>query len=100
MGRARGALAARGTRRKPFPGGSVSASMPPYDPATGEHTASESWSVIWQKSACCSGCIGRLIGGDAPNNTRHVLLTTLRADHLDWSLPAYRRGTLRGMDAA
>ncbi|EKQ65047.1 hypothetical protein MOU_08340 [Xanthomonas citri pv. malvacearum str. GSPB1386] len=21
-------------------------------------------------------------------------------DHLDWSLPAYRRGTLRGMDAA
>ncbi len=21
-------------------------------------------------------------------------------DHLDWSLPAHRRGTLRGMDAA
>ncbi|MBB5767931.1 hypothetical protein GGR67_001999 [Xanthomonas arboricola] len=21
-------------------------------------------------------------------------------DHLDWSLPAYRRGTLRGMNAA
>ncbi|NIJ96521.1 hypothetical protein [Xanthomonas arboricola] len=35
-----------------------------------------------------------------PNNTHHVLLATLRADHLDWSLPAYRRGTLRGMDAA
>ncbi|MBB4758053.1 hypothetical protein FHT15_002740 [Xanthomonas campestris] len=25
---------------------------------------------------------------------------TMRTDHLDRSLPAYRRGTLRGMDAA
>ncbi|CAD0363736.1 hypothetical protein CFBP7900_40130 [Xanthomonas hortorum pv. carotae] len=25
---------------------------------------------------------------------------TMHTDHLDWSLPAYRRGTLRGMDAA
>ncbi|CAD0298785.1 hypothetical protein CFBP2533_01150 [Xanthomonas hortorum pv. pelargonii] len=24
----------------------------------------------------------------------------LRTDHFDWSLPAHRRGTLRGMDAA
>jgi len=24
----------------------------------------------------------------------------MHTDHLDWSLPAHRRGTLRGMDAA
>ncbi|PPT32913.1 hypothetical protein XaCFBP7622_03745 [Xanthomonas arboricola] len=24
----------------------------------------------------------------------------MRTDHLDWPLPAHRRGTLRGMDAA
>ncbi|PPU28248.1 hypothetical protein XspCFBP7912_20150 [Xanthomonas sp. CFBP 7912] len=29
-----------------------------------------------------------------------ALLQTLRNDQLDWSLPAHRRGTLRGMDAA
>ncbi|PPU52281.1 hypothetical protein XarbCFBP6827_12385 [Xanthomonas arboricola] len=28
------------------------------------------------------------------------LLVTAHTDHLDWSLPAHRRGTLRGMDAA
>ncbi|SON74883.1 conserved hypothetical protein [Xanthomonas phaseoli pv. phaseoli] len=28
------------------------------------------------------------------------LVAALRTDHCDWSLPAYRRGTLRGMDAA
>ncbi|SUZ29984.1 hypothetical protein CPBF424_38350 [Xanthomonas euroxanthea] len=25
---------------------------------------------------------------------------TMHTSHLDWSLPAHRRGTLRGMDAA
>ncbi|NIJ94565.1 hypothetical protein FHT12_003294 [Xanthomonas campestris] len=25
---------------------------------------------------------------------------TMHTGHLDWSLPAHRRGTLRGMDAA
>ncbi|NMI17089.1 hypothetical protein E1J23_04850 [Xanthomonas gardneri] len=29
-----------------------------------------------------------------------LFIETMRTDHLDWSLPAYRRGTLRGMDAA
>ncbi|CAD0309171.1 hypothetical protein CFBP7900_06810 [Xanthomonas hortorum pv. carotae] len=29
-----------------------------------------------------------------------TLLGSKRADTLDWSLPAHRRGTLRGMDAA
>ncbi|PPT85167.1 hypothetical protein XarzCFBP7410_08125 [Xanthomonas arboricola pv. zantedeschiae] len=74
MNRARGALTARGTRRKPVPGGSVAASMPPHGPAIGEDTAPE------------------------------ILLVALRramhTDHLDGSLPARRRGTLRGMDAA
>ncbi|NMI52607.1 hypothetical protein E1J25_13075 [Xanthomonas hortorum pv. taraxaci] len=72
--RARGALAARGTRRESVLGGSVAASMPPHGPASGEDTAPESESV--------------------------ALLKALHTDHLDWSLPAHRRGTLRGMDAA
>ncbi|PPT25008.1 hypothetical protein XarbCFBP7629_02950 [Xanthomonas arboricola] len=29
-----------------------------------------------------------------------ALLATMSADHLTWSLPAHRRGTLSGMDAA
>ncbi|RFF36772.1 hypothetical protein DZD52_20395, partial [Xanthomonas nasturtii] len=29
-----------------------------------------------------------------------VLFKTVRTDHLHWSLPAHRRGTLSGMDAA
>ncbi|SOU07508.1 hypothetical protein LMG19144_02569 [Xanthomonas arboricola pv. fragariae] len=36
----------------------------------------------------------------APSNVRHALLANMHADHLRWSLPAHRRGTLRGMDAA
>ncbi|SYZ53815.1 hypothetical protein CPBF367_18920 [Xanthomonas arboricola pv. juglandis] len=31
---------------------------------------------------------------------QRVLLAALQTDYLDWSLPAHRRGTLRGMDAA
>ncbi|PUF01516.1 hypothetical protein C7T87_03185 [Xanthomonas hortorum pv. hederae] len=69
-----GALAAGGTRRESVRGGSVAASMPPHGPASGEDTAPESLPA--------------------------VLLKTLHTDHLDWSLPAHRRGTLRGMDAA
>ncbi|NMI17700.1 hypothetical protein E1J23_09985 [Xanthomonas gardneri] len=48
--------------------------MPPHGPASGEDTAPESLLVALFK-------------------TRHT-------DHLDWPLPAHRRGTLRGMDAA
>ncbi|NHF67919.1 hypothetical protein FFY45_19805 [Xanthomonas hortorum] len=29
-----------------------------------------------------------------------ALRIATRTEHLDWSLPAHRRGTLRGMDAA
>ncbi|PPU02719.1 hypothetical protein XarjCFBP8253_06710 [Xanthomonas arboricola pv. juglandis] len=74
MGRGRGALTARGTRREPVPGGSVAACMPPHGPAIGEDTAPERWLA--------------------------ALLKTVHTDHLDWSLSAHRRGTLRGMDAA
>ncbi|QNM63757.1 hypothetical protein XHV734_5086 [Xanthomonas hortorum pv. vitians] len=48
--------------------------MPPHGPASGEDTAPESLLV--------------------------ALLKAMNTDHLDWSLPAHRRGTLRGMDAA
>ncbi|PPU12770.1 hypothetical protein XarjCFBP1022_05685 [Xanthomonas arboricola] len=70
----RGALTARGTRREPVPGGSVAASMPPHGPAIGEDTA--------------------------PDSLLAVLLKTMHTNQLDRSLPAHRRGTLRGMDAA
>ncbi|PPU53041.1 hypothetical protein XarbCFBP6827_16905 [Xanthomonas arboricola] len=70
----RGALAARGTRREPVPGGSVAASMPPHGPAIGEDTA--------------------------PDSLLAVLLKNMHTDQLDRSLPARSRGTLRGMDAA
>ncbi|NMI20385.1 hypothetical protein E1J24_00340 [Xanthomonas hortorum pv. pelargonii] len=74
MGRGRGALTARGTRRKYVRVGSVAASMPPHGPAIGEDTAPDSLLIAWKRAT--------------------------RTDHLDWSLPAHRRGTLRGMDAA
>ncbi|PPT24142.1 hypothetical protein XarjCFBP7652_04005 [Xanthomonas arboricola] len=74
MGRGRGALTARGTRREPVPDGSVAASMPPHGPAIGEDTA--------------------------PDSLLAALLKVMHTDHLDWSLPAHRRGTLCGMDAA
>ncbi|UUE97013.1 hypothetical protein [Xanthomonas hortorum] len=45
-------------------------------------------------------CVAKLIGRSVVQITHHALLATMRTDHLDWSLPAYRRGTLRGMDAA
>ncbi|MFS8375185.1 hypothetical protein EIQ27_18625 [Xanthomonas campestris pv. armoraciae] len=64
----RGALAARGTRREPVPGGSVAASMPPHGPASGEDTAPEGWSVA-------------------------SFIKAMHTDVLDWSLPAHRRGT-------
>ncbi|MCM5639533.1 hypothetical protein [Xanthomonas hortorum] len=36
----------------------------------------------------------------APDRLLAALLKTMRTDQLDWPLPAHRRGTLRGMDAA
>ncbi|PPT73761.1 hypothetical protein XaplCFBP3122_19115 [Xanthomonas arboricola pv. populi] len=36
----------------------------------------------------------------APESLLTVLLRAMRTDHLDRSLPAHRRGTLRGKDAA
>ncbi|NHF64338.1 hypothetical protein FFY45_00700 [Xanthomonas hortorum] len=47
--------------------------MPPHGPAIGEDTA--------------------------PDRLLVALSKALHTDHLDWSLPAHRRGTLRGMDA-
>ena len=47
-------------------------------------------------------CLRRVEIQTAPNRplARHALLATTHTNHLDWSLPAHRRGTLRGMDAA
>ncbi|MBB4131597.1 hypothetical protein GGR62_002390 [Xanthomonas campestris] len=69
----RGALTAGGTRRK-YVVGSVAASMPPHGPGSGEDTAPETPLV--------------------------AVFKPMHAGHLDWPLPAQRRGTLRGMDAA
>ncbi|PPU43666.1 hypothetical protein XcyCFBP4188_11235 [Xanthomonas hortorum pv. cynarae] len=72
--RGRGALTARRTRRKYVHVGSVAASMPPHGPAIGEDTAPDSLLVAWKRAT--------------------------HTDYLDGPLPAHRRGTLRGMDAA
>ncbi|PPV00168.1 hypothetical protein XpopCFBP1817_01545 [Xanthomonas populi] len=97
MGRARGALAARGTRREPVPGGPVAASMPPHGPAIGEDTAPGSWLVVGWKPACCLDCVGELNLFKQRTSCSACIMHT---DHPDWSLPTHRRGTLRGMDAA
>ncbi|PPU70990.1 hypothetical protein XmelCFBP4644_18395 [Xanthomonas melonis] len=93
MGRACGVLTARGTRRKYVPVGSVAASMPPHGPAIGDDTAPESLSVAVSKLVHRSACIEKMMGCA-------FIVCVLRTDHLRWSLPAHRRGTLRGMDAA
>ncbi|WP_239686953.1 hypothetical protein [Xanthomonas nasturtii] len=36
----------------------------------------------------------------ASDSLRATFFKTVRTDQLDWSLPAHRRGTLSGMDAA
>ncbi|MBB5880985.1 hypothetical protein GGR74_002188 [Xanthomonas arboricola] len=72
--RGRGALTACGTRREPIPGDRVAASMPLHGPATGEDTALDRLLVAARRA--------------------------LRTNQRDWSLPARRRGTLSGMDAA
>ncbi|PPU23174.1 hypothetical protein XspCFBP7912_21495, partial [Xanthomonas sp. CFBP 7912] len=62
--------------------------MPPHGPAIGEDTTPDSWLVVLLKSK----------GTASPFAKRW--LRALPTDHLDWSLPAHRRGTLGGMDAA
>ncbi|NMI23264.1 hypothetical protein E1J24_15780 [Xanthomonas hortorum pv. pelargonii] len=98
--RGRGALTARGTRRKYVHVGSVAASMPPHGPAIGEDTAPESWSVAFLKACWCSACVGKLTEFTIIRTTCIVHCLHMHTDHLHWSLPAHRRGTLRGMDAA
>ncbi|WP_162471059.1 hypothetical protein, partial [Xanthomonas phaseoli] len=57
-------------------------------PAIGGDTAPDSWRVVLMKAKEKGKALCRL------------LCRTMRTDHLDWSLPAHRRGTLGGMDAA
>ncbi|NIJ81637.1 hypothetical protein FHT10_002794 [Xanthomonas arboricola] len=95
-GRGRGALTARGTRRKPVHGGSVAASMPPHGPAIGEDTTPDTWLAVFVEKP----------GGFVEKQRHRVarfagaLLKALQTDHLHRSLPAHHRGTLGGMDAA
>jgi hypothetical protein len=75
--------------------------MPPHGPASGEDTAPESESVTFLKA--CRLIALRLETDRThryPNNARYALLANMHTNHLDWSLPAHRRGTLRGMDDA
>ncbi|MCE4363912.1 hypothetical protein, partial [Xanthomonas hortorum] len=96
-----GVLTARGTRRKYVHVGSVAASMPPHGPAIGEDTAPESESAALLKACLLISlrCEADRMHG-YPDNACHALLANMHTDHLGWSLPAHRRGTLRGMDAA
>ncbi|MFS8413639.1 hypothetical protein EIQ10_21365 [Xanthomonas campestris pv. campestris] len=74
VGRGRSALTACGTRREPVLGGRWRDIHAAYGPAIGED----------HRTRRSVGC----------------LLKAINTDHLRWPLPAHRRGTLRGMDAA
>ncbi|MDC8704238.1 hypothetical protein NY699_04975, partial [Xanthomonas hortorum pv. pelargonii] len=78
---------------------SVAASMPPHGPASGEDTAPESLQVALFRACSLLGVRWELVRG-YQNNAPHAPLATMHTDRLDWPLPAHRRGTLRGMDAA
>ncbi|WP_158591108.1 hypothetical protein, partial [Xanthomonas sp. CFBP 7698] len=67
----------------------MAASMPPHGPAIGEDTTPDSWLVVLLKSE-----------DTASHGLLVALLIALHTDQHDWSLPAHRRGTLGGMDAA
>ncbi len=120
--RVRGALSACRTRRESVHGGSLAAFMPPRvpQPARTPHQEVGRWSVAKLLSvaslalgklkslqvALLSRC--RLLGLRLGNPIERTMIRTVhtmhclhqRTDHLAWSLPAHRRGTLRGMDAA
>ncbi|NMI22348.1 hypothetical protein E1J24_10925 [Xanthomonas hortorum pv. pelargonii] len=117
VGRGRGALAARGTRREPVPGGSVAASMPPQSRNRRGHRTIELvgsrvkacllLGLCWEAGIIqtthvmhCLHHVHRPYALLALCTPTICIACTLRTDYLDWSLPAHRRGTLRGMDAA
>ncbi|MEA9843378.1 hypothetical protein [Xanthomonas campestris] len=79
----------------------MAASMPQHGPASGEDTAPEGESVALLKACLLFVRVATLIGRAViQKNARIALHATMHTDMPDWSLPAYRRGTLRGMDAA
>ncbi|MCF8832616.1 hypothetical protein KIP60_21205, partial [Xanthomonas campestris pv. campestris] len=92
----RGALTACGTRRESVRGGSVAASMPPHGPASGEDTAPERSQVASLKACLLFVRVATLIGRAVIQKSARIALhATMHTDMPDWSLPAYRRGTLR-----
>ncbi|WP_075245094.1 hypothetical protein, partial [Xanthomonas oryzae] len=58
-------------------------------PASGEDTAPDSWLVVLPKNE-----------DTALHGLPTALLKARHTDQFDWSLPAHRRGTRGGMDAA
>ncbi|PPT74982.1 hypothetical protein XarbCFBP8152_18045 [Xanthomonas arboricola] len=118
----RGALTARGTRRESVHGGSLAASMPPRvaQPArTPRQRVNRLLSLkrvarLAVADAPFVACVLKarlLLGLRRENGQRLIERLVIRpahvmrrlhydTDHLDWSLPAHRRGTLRGVHAA
>ncbi|NIJ91096.1 hypothetical protein FHR49_003935 [Xanthomonas campestris] len=86
--RVRGALTARGTRCKYVPGGSLAASMPPTVPQSVRTPHQQVGWWLTRRNKTPHQSVGRCAVESSAN------------DQLDWSLPAHRRGTLGGMDAA
>ncbi|MCE4361451.1 hypothetical protein [Xanthomonas hortorum] len=60
-----------------------------------QSTAMPSRDIVWLQSKAESVALGVLAKKIAGR-----LVENMHTDHLDWPLPAHRRGTLRGMDAA
>ncbi|MBB5736607.1 hypothetical protein FHT09_002347 [Xanthomonas arboricola] len=101
VGRVRGALTARGTRRESVRGGSLAASMPPRVPQSARTPHQKVGRWLGEKPLVEH--MSDLEPAHQYRNVHHALLLlflTVRTDHLDGSLPAHRRGTLSGMDAA
>ncbi|NIJ94712.1 hypothetical protein FHT12_003441 [Xanthomonas campestris] len=122
--RGRGVLTACGTRREPVPGGpcgGIHAATRSRNrrghrtrQLVGCFLESVALGLRWADATfadCASkrlsaarSAVRRVVGSRSRHSgstiAPHLLLSTMHTDHLDRSLPAHRRGTLRGMDAA
>ncbi|QER96546.1 hypothetical protein FLG15_02930 [Xanthomonas phaseoli pv. dieffenbachiae] len=74
--------------------------MPPHGPASGKDTAPHRWSALIQKAVCRAVRIRPVADAAMIEQGASSTALPMHADHLDWSLPAHRRGALRGMGAA
>ncbi|MFS8485672.1 hypothetical protein EIP99_11705 [Xanthomonas campestris pv. raphani] len=85
-------------------GSSVAASMQPHGPAIGEGTAPKRSPQRGNQRAIALVTLACRCASQRHESQRirrtACASSTMCTDTLDWSLPAHRRGTLRGMDAA